>query len=220
MNNQNLKISIFDLDGTLTKKDTYLPYLVGFLIRNPKYWLRSIVLPVAVIMFFFKMRNNQWLKETFLKAIFKGEHLENIQNWNNEYLSKLYRDEMNKDIVSILKNKQAASETVILATASLDIYIYDIAKELNISHVICTRTQKNDGVIVGKLDGDNCYGPEKLNRIEKYLKENDLKGEIHFYSDHASDYSVMEYADFPYAVYPTKKMREIALKENIPIIEN
>lgn len=214
------KISIFDLDGTLTKKDTYLPYLMGFLIRNPKYWLRSVVLPFAVLMFYFKLRNNQWLKETFLKAIFKGEHLDNVQKWNNKYLSELYRHEMNDDIVSILKEKQSEGDIVILATASLDIYIYDIAKELNISHVICTLTKKNEGVIEGELDGKNCYGPEKLNRIQTYLKENNLSGEIYFYSDHASDYSVMEFSDFPYAVYPTKKMREIAKNENIPIIEN
>lgn len=220
MNSSNNPISIFDLDGTLTKKDTYLPYLMGYLARNPKYWLRSIVLPFAVFMFYLKLRNNQWLKETFLNAIFSGEKLDAVQRWNDTYLSKLYKEELRQDIVSILKEKQSAGDTVILATASLDLYIPDIAKELNISHVICTLTKKSGDTVVGKLEGNNCYGPEKLVRIKKYLEENNITGEIHFYSDHASDYSVMEYADYPYAVYPTEKMRKIALQKCIPIIEN
>jgi len=68
MNDNSKKISIFDLDGTLTKTDTYLPYLIGFLKRNPRRWLKAIILPFAVVMFYLKIRNNEWLKTIFLQS--------------------------------------------------------------------------------------------------------------------------------------------------------
>jgi len=39
------------------------------------------------------------------------------------------------------------------------------------------------------------------------------------YSDHASDWPIMDYADKAYAVYPTNKMRILALENNVEIVE-
>ena len=74
MNEISRKISIFDLDGTLTKSDTYLAYLVGFLKRNPKRWFKALILPFAVVMFYLKIRDNQWLKNYFFN---------NYSRWRN-----------------------------------------------------------------------------------------------------------------------------------------
>ena len=58
---------IFDLDGTLTKKDTYLPFL-GLCLRE--FGLRklsAIVLPLYVLLYKFSIISNHQLKEIFLK---------------------------------------------------------------------------------------------------------------------------------------------------------
>lgn len=212
-------ISIFDLDGTLSRKDTYLPYLLGFLARNPGRWIKAIALPFAVTMFYLKMRNNQWLKETFLNFVLGGEEIAAIEKWNSIYLRGLYKNGLRQDIVEILKARQREGDTIILCTASLDIYVPDIAEYLNIEHLTCTHAQWIGDKLTGKLKGDNCYGHEKLRRVKEYLHKNDLFGEIHVYTDHASDWPIIEYAHKRFAVYPTKKMRTIALKENIEIID-
>ena len=51
------------------------------------------------------------------------------------------------------------------------------------------------------------------------MRKHNISGEISVYSDHASDWPIMNYADKAYAVYPTKRMRIIALDNNIEIIE-
>ena len=33
---------MFDLDGTITRRDTYLAYLLGFLGRHPERWSRVL----------------------------------------------------------------------------------------------------------------------------------------------------------------------------------
>jgi phosphatidylglycerophosphatase C len=219
MNENSKKISIFDLDGTLTKSDTYLPYLIGFLKRNPKRWLKASILPFAVVMFYLKIHDNQWLKTIFLKVILGGETKDNILAWNKIFLDKLFTEGLREDIVTILKKKQNAGDIILLSTASLDIYVPDIQNWFSINHLICTNTLWQDDCLTGELDGNNCYGLEKLARVKSYMRKHNISGEISVYSDHASDWPIMNYADKAYAVYPTKRMRIIALDNNIEIIE-
>lgn len=219
MNENSKKISIFDLDGTLTKSDTYLPYLIGFLIRNPQRWWKAISLPLAVIMFYLKLRDNQWLKTIFLTVILGGETKEKILAWNKIFLDNLFANGLRNDIVTLLKERQNAGDIVLLSTASLDIYMPDIQKRFSINHLICTNTLWQNGCLTGSLDGKNCYGIEKLIRVKSYMKEHNISGKISVYSDHASDRPIMNYADKAYAVYPKKKMKAIALKNNYEIIE-
>lgn len=212
-------ISIFDLDGTLTKSDTYLPYLLGFLKRNPKRWPKALILPFAVVMFYLKMRGNEWLKTIFLSVVFKGETKEVIDLWNKKYIDKLFNDGLHLNILEILKERQKAGHIIMLSTASLDIYVPEICERFDIEHLICTNAKWVEGRLSGGLNGPNCYGPEKLNKVKQYLSEHDISGEIHMFSDHSSDWPIMEFADKAYAVYPTAKMRALAKKEDIEIIE-
>jgi len=219
MNENSRKISIFDLDGTLTKSDTYLSYLIGFLKRNPKRWFKALILPFAVVMFYLKIRDNQWLKTIFLTKILGGETKNNILAWNKIFLDKLFTKGLREDIVTILKERQNSGDIVLLSTASLDIYVSDIQNRFSINHLICTNVLWKDGCLTGDLDGKNCYGLEKLARVQSYMKKHNIYGEISVYSDHASDWPIMSYADKSYAVYPTREMRTIALDNNIEIIE-
>lgn len=219
MNENSKKISIFDLDGTLTKSDTYLPYLIGFLKRNPKRWLKASILPFAAVMFYLKIHDNQWLKTIFLKVILGGETKDNILAWNKIFLDKLFTEGLREDIVTILKKRQNAGDIILLSTASLDIYVPDIQNWFSINHLICTNTLWQDDCLTGELDGNNCYGLEKLARVKSYMRKHNISGEVSVYSDHASDWPIMNYADKAYAVYPTKRMRIIALDNNIEIIE-
>jgi phosphatidylglycerophosphatase C len=220
MNDIPKKISIFDLDGTLTKTDTYLPYLLGFLKRNPKRWLKAVILPFAVALFYLKIRNNQWLKTIFLTVVLGGETKERIVAWNKLFLDKLFTEGLREDIVGILRERQDAGDIIILSTASLDIYVPEIQNRFSIDHLICTNTLWQNDRLTGSLDGNNCYGLEKLAKIKAYFEKYNIVGEISIYSDHSSDWPLMKYADKAYAVYPTNKMRTIALKNNIEIVEH
>ncbi len=219
MNENSKKISIFDLDGTLTRTDTYLPYLIGFLKRNPKRWLKAFILPFAVAIYYLKIRDNQWLKTIFLTVILGGETKESIVTWNKIFLDKLFAEGLRKDIVDILKERQNAGDIVMLSTASLDVYVPEIQNRFAIDHLICTNTLWQDGCLTGDLDGNNCYGLEKLAKVKAYMEKNNILGEISMYSDHSSDWPLMDYADKAYAVYPTDKMRLLALENNVEIVE-
>ena len=86
------------------------------------------------------------------------------------------------------------------------------AHELGFHDVIGT------GSIIGldervhaKIDGENCYGPAKLRMVSDWLSKSGFeRGHVRFYSDHASDAPVFEWADEPVAVNPHAKLAKLA----------
>ena len=69
-----------------------------------------------------------------------------------------------------------------------------------------------DSRVTAKIDGENCYGPAKLRMIQAWMAQRGSRGGVRmrFYSDHASDAPVMEWADEPVAANPSAKMRALA----------
>ena len=99
-----------------------------------------------------------------------------------------------------------------MATASYRLYAEAIATRLGFDDVIGT------GSIIGldervhaKIDGENCYGPAKLRMVADWLEKSGFeRGHVRFYSDHASDAPVFEWADEPVAVNPHAKLAKLA----------
>ena len=61
-------VAIFDLDNTITYKDTYLAFLFKLLRDHPLRLFNCVKLPVAVLLYKTGRRDNSWLKETFLQV--------------------------------------------------------------------------------------------------------------------------------------------------------
>jgi HAD superfamily hydrolase (TIGR01490 family) len=108
---------------------------------------------------------------------------------------------------------KAQGRRVVMATASYRLYAEAIAERLGFDDVIGT------GSIIGldervhaKIDGENCYGPAKLRMVADWLAKSGLeRGHVRFYSDHASDAPVFEWADEPVAVNPHGKLARLAI---------
>ena len=61
-----------------------------------------------------------------------------------------------------------------------------------------THLEVKDGKITGIIEGHNCYGEEKVNRIKEYMQANDIERAeyyIYAYGDSQGDKQMMEYAD-------------------------
>jgi phosphatidylglycerophosphatase C len=80
-------IALFDLDGTIARRDTYLAYLLGFLARHPERWPRAAPLPIAVLCHLAGWRSNTWLKTTFLRAVLGGIPRGRLESWTESFLN-------------------------------------------------------------------------------------------------------------------------------------
>jgi HAD superfamily phosphoserine phosphatase-like hydrolase len=101
---------------------------------------------------------------------------------------------------------------VVMATASYTLYADAIGRKLGFDDVIGTGSIIGlDARVHAKILGENCYGPAKLSMVTDWLAKSGLsRGHVRFYSDHASDAPVFEWADEAVAVNPHDKLRRLA----------
>ncbi|MDJ0950177.1 MAG: HAD family hydrolase [Alphaproteobacteria bacterium] len=211
-------MAVFDLDGTLARGDTYLAYLVGYLRRRPARWPRTVPLAGAVALYGAGVVSNTWIKTTFLKAILGGTTETQLIPWTSAFVERLLATGLRDEGLKVLQERRGAGEVLVLASASPDLYVEPLARHLGFDHVICTRVGWSvDGQLTGELDGPNCYGRQKLARIEEWLASENLTGPLRVYTDHHSDLPLLQRADWPFAVCPSRRLHVEAKKRRIPI---
>lgn len=209
----------FDLDGTLTKRDTYLDFLFGYVLRHPKRLFHMLFLPFAVIVYKVGARDNTWLKVVFLKAVLGGQPREILEKWSEDYTEKLLKTGMRQGAIARLRAHQQEGDRLILVSASLDLYVVLLGEKLGFEDVICTRARWDKSKrLAGDLEGKNCYGSEKLVRIKKWLSENGNSENTVAYSDHHTDNLLLDWVKTAVAVNPTKKLAHLAATNNIEIV--
>lgn len=208
------QLVIFDLDSTLTRRDTLVPYLLGFLARKPWIFFRLLHLPVAALLFKLRVINNARLKEIFITAFLAGASRETIQHWSGIFTRKLLAHGMRQDGLKILNQHIKSGDYTILLSASPDIYVYDLGEHLGFMKVICTRAEWESDHLTGRLASENCRGSEKVKYLDSLRKEFP-NASITAYADNYSDIDLLRSADKGILVNASRRARRLARPHDI-----
>lgn len=211
-------IAVFDLDGTLSRRDTFLPFLLGYLRRNPARWGALPRLAAATVAHCAGFIDNHALKSTFLTAILGGATEDDLRPWTATFLDRLIRTGLRPGALAALAAHRAAGATTVLATASPELYVRPLAARLGFDAMIATRLERNaDGRFTGRLDGGNCHGPEKAARFARWRAGAQASGPVTVYTDHHADLPLLAMADHPFAVSPTRRLQKAAASRSISL---
>lgn len=215
------RIAIFDLDGTVTRSDTFVRFLVGSLWRSPSRWLRTPLLAAAVALFALRRRDNSWLKAFFLRHIVGGRPRSSVAVHARRHVDATLTRHVLGGARNEIDRLKRAGARLVLATASPDIYVEELARGLGFDDVVCTRVGHDGaGLWTGRLDGPNCYGPEKKRRVDAYLADVGATwDDVAFYSDHHTDLCLLEAARSGFAVNPTPQLARIAAERGLPVLD-
>ena len=205
------RVAVFDLDHTLTRHDTFLLYLFGFLVRRPWRLLRCLHLPILVLLFYAKKLNNTQLKQRFLRAALGGVQRATLDAWTETFVERLVSNGMNGEALSVLGNHRDASDVLVLLTASLDCYVLKLARVLKFDEVICTMAEWKGDRLVGTFTSPNIRGEEKV-RCMLDLKNRYKNAYFTAYADHRSDIPLLCLADRGILVNGNHQAREEASK--------
>ena len=218
MSNQKMLV-VFDLDGTLTKKDTYIPFLLGFLLRNPWRLFRTVHLPIAVIIHLMGIKDNTWLKLAFLKAFLGGVHQSKLESWVDKFSGSIVNEGMRTSAIDILRKYQSQHVEVLLASASLDIYVEVIGEKLGFDNIISTNAEFEENYLTGNITTKNCYGEAKAERIIEWLASHGYEHVDIAYSDHHSDLPLLQMANKGVAVCPTNNLRALSKSKQLEVVD-
>jgi phosphatidylglycerophosphatase C len=211
-------IALFDLDGTITRRDTYVAYLLGLLARHPGRLVRAAPLAGAVALYAAGQRDNSWLKARVLRAVLGGLELRALEAWTETFLDRLLERGLRPRALEVIERHRDAGDRVLLVTASLSFYAEPLGRRLGFDEVLCTCVAVDDtGRLTGHLDGGNCYGANKLRRVQAYLCEDAPGRFATFYTDHQADLPLLQFVERPIVVSPTRRMRRTATRLGIAI---
>ncbi|MEN9391619.1 MAG: hypothetical protein RL017_917, partial [Pseudomonadota bacterium] len=172
-------------------------YVVGYF----KFCLKLYILFPVVILYLLRIINNEKAKQISIKCLFKNYSFAYLdvkaKKFANECLNKYIRPQ----IYSKLEYHLEHGHTVILVSANLAIYLRHWAQLQNIDDVIATEVTFANNICTGDLLTRNCYGKQKIYRINQYLKNKNCKFLYSFgYGNSRGDYELLIYVNEGYWV--------------------
>lgn len=189
-------LALFDLDGTLTRRDTLSDLLVRHFGLGHCVAVGLRVLPQLVGVPL-RLVHRDVAKVHVLRHFFGGmtdaEFRALSEHYALRHLSKLLRPQARER----LNWHKASGHRVIIVSASVVDWIRPWAESEGVE-VIATELERQDGRITGNLAGPNCRGEEKVNRLRAVLNLEDYHP-VYAYGDTAGDHQMLAMAD--HAVY-------------------
>jgi phosphatidylglycerophosphatase C len=155
------RLVIFDLDGTLSRHDTYFPFVLGLLRRHPARWPRIALLALPAIAYLLGRLDRGGLKGAILYCLFHDLPRQSIDAWAAHYATLVVPARMFAEGVATFRAHLAAGDHVVLMSASPDLFVPGIARLLGADEVVCTPIRWNGDHLDGGLAGPNCRDHEK-----------------------------------------------------------
>ena len=206
--------AIYDMDRTVTRRATYTPFLMHCALRRAPW--RLLLLPFVIasmIAYAVKLIDRARLKEINHHLLLGSKrHPAELKPLVESFAAATLANNVRPGARDAIARDKADGRHVVMATASYRFYAREIAERLGFDECIGTNSILGlDERVHAKIDGQNCYGPAKLSMVEEWLAKSGLeRGHVRFYSDHASDAPVFEWADEAVAVNPHDKLARLA----------
>ena len=207
--------AIYDMDRTVTRRATYTPFLLHCATRRAPW--RLLLLPLvaaSMVAYALKLIHRGRLKEINHRLLLGHKrHPRELKSLVESFADRMVASNIRPGARDAISRDKAEGRRVVLATASYRLYADAIADRLGFDDVIGTGSLIGlDERVHAKIDGENCYGPAKLRMVASWLDRSGLdRGHVRFYSDHASDAPVFEWADEAVAVNPHARLARLAV---------
>ncbi len=209
-------LAIYDMDRTVTRHATYTPFLLHCASRRQQWRLLFVpFVALAMLGYVLKLYDRARLKEMCHFLLLGSKvHPRDLQPLVQSFADATVANNIRPGARQAIARDKSQGRRVVLATASYRLYASAIADRLGFDDVIAT------GSIIGldervhaRIEGQNCYGEEKMRMISDWVEKSGLTGahgHVRFYSDHASDAPAFEWSDEPVAVNPHDRLRRLA----------
>jgi HAD superfamily hydrolase (TIGR01490 family) len=155
------RLVFFDLDGTVARRDTLLPYVLRYLLPRPwRWWRLAAVLP-PLIGFALGRGDRGVLKGSLIRAGLGGASTGEIERWNARFLPGLLSQGLFPGALAAIEAHRRHGDYLVLMSASVDLYVPEIARRLGFDETICSGVNWVDGRVDGRLRTANRRDEEK-----------------------------------------------------------
>ena len=205
-------VAAFDFDGTLTRRDTLIPFLARGL-GWPSFLLALLTCSPWLAAYALRLLRNDVAKARLLRATLSGVSTAQADDWTARWLARDLSGQLRPWTMARLAEHQQAGHCCVLVSASPDIYLARVARKLGFDGLICTEMEVQGERLTGRMRTPNCHGQQKVLRLQSWLAQrfdaaslNALT--LHAYGDTAGDKPLLRLAQ--HAWYRGKPWKEAA----------
>jgi len=186
-----MNIAFFDFDGTITKKDTLIDFII-FAVGIKIFALKFILVIPYIFLYKIKIISNSQAKEKVLEAFFKGWETKTFNEVAHSYSLQRVPHIIQSKAKKKIEEHKKKGDMLVVVTASCQNWVQPWC-QINGLDCIATKLEEKDNKLTGRFNGNNCYGTEKVLRIkEKYDLEEFEK--IYAYGDSKGDREMLALA--------------------------
>lgn len=187
-------IAVFDFDGTITTKDTFLEF-IRYAEGNFSFLMGfSLFLP-QLVAYKLHMYPNWKVKENILSYFFKGMSLVRFNALCEEFYKDKEKSILRRDACFAIRKHISQGDIVLIVSASVCNWVIPFGKALGVNKVIGTEVAIDQlGRLTGRFHTLNCYGIEKVIRIKQLYPDYNAYTWV-AYGDSAGDKELLDFAD-------------------------
>jgi phosphatidylglycerophosphatase C len=191
-------VAAFDFDGTLTRRDTLVPFLAR-VAGWPRVAAATARAAPELLRATAGRGDRDEAKAQVFRRVLAGRPFEPIRALGAQYGAALVGTKIRPEMRARLEWHRSRGDDVVIVSASLAVYLETVGARLGVDHVLSTELEVDRaGVCTGRMLGGNCRGPEKARRLRAYVGEH--TGELWVYGDSAGDAEMLAMADHPIRV--------------------
>jgi len=185
-------VAAFDLDGTLTRRDTLLPFLQR--LCGTTAVVRALVpewsaMPAAAL----GTIDRDATKARVLARLLAGWVATDVVDAAEDYAENVVTARLRADTVARVTWHREQGHRLVIVSASPELYVGPVAAALGFEAALATRLEVVDGRLTGRLVGANVRGPEKVRRLEEHFGDGPMT--LWAYGDSSGDRELLAAAD-------------------------
>jgi len=193
-------VAAFDFDGTITDRDTLVPFLV-LAFGRARVAAAFAALAFTGIGYALRLVDVDEFKRRVLRRLVAGAPASRLRALGPAHARAIV-PWVRSQALQRMEWHRAQGHVLVLVSSTLDLYLEPMAALLGFDRLLCSRLEVRvdaDGVerCTGELEGRDCTGLEKLRRLVACV--GGLEGvELHAYGDSAGDRALLAAADHPH----------------------
>ncbi len=190
-------VAAFDFDGTLSRRDSLLPFLA--FVRGPATTARAVVAESPRFgRVLLGRASRDEAKEALLGRLLSGADRQQLSESGRAFGERLAARGLRRSIRRRLDWHRRAGHRVVIVSASPALYLETLGRRLGVDAVLATDLEVGaDGRLTGRLAGRNCRGAEKAKRLRTWLdgSGHEPSNQVWAYGDSRGDAEMLALAD-------------------------
>ena len=193
-------VAAFDFDGTITDRDTLVPFLV-LAFGRARVAATFAALAFTGIGYLLRRVSIDEFKRRVLRRLVAGAPAQRLRALGPVH-ARAIAPWLRPAALARIEWHRAQGHRLVLVSSTLDLYLQPMAARLGFDDLLCSRlAQVRDAAGVerftGEIDGGDCTGAEKPRRLKALLGGLDAH-ELHVYGDSDGDRELLAVADHPH----------------------